>query len=160
MELFISCQGVPLELFPLMQGAPAPPWCSPSYSKVHDGCLEGKIGSFKAFLEGGWGGQQSLAYRWAGIHFPNLMVGYLRPLLLIFKRLYPFILINWTLSPLWREEGLWYSYAIEIYRWSLSSFGRKDTIIWKDSIIFWRLGLDCWMEGCSIKDRLRHSSFV
>ena len=53
MELFIPCQGVPLELFPLMQGSPAPPWCSPSYSKVHQGCLEGKIGSFKAFLEGG-----------------------------------------------------------------------------------------------------------
>ena len=128
--------------------------CSIFYFKVHQGCLEGKKRSSEALLEGGWGGGSSLASRWCGIRFPNLWGISPRPLFLIVNLLYPFSLINWTLSPWWSEEGVWYSYARGISRWSLSSFGRQDPTLWEASIIIWRLGLDCWMEDCNVKDRL------
>ena len=125
LELFPLMQGVLVALFTLVQGAPTPLWCSISYYNVLQGYLEETIWGFEALREGGWGGGSSLDSRWSGIRFPNLMRGYLRPLLLILNLLYSFILINWTLSPLWREEGLWYSYTGGISRWYLSKFGRQ-----------------------------------
>ena len=42
-----------MALFPLLKGVPTHLWISFSYSKMHQGCLEGKIGSFEALIEGG-----------------------------------------------------------------------------------------------------------
>ena len=132
-------QGVPLEPFSLMQGVPTPLWHFFSYFKVLQGYLEG------SYLDSRWGRGSSLDYRWGGIRFPNLLGWSLRPLLLILNLLYPFRLINWTLSPLWREEGLWYSYAGGISRWSLSSFGRITILIW---IIGWKIA--ALRLGCDV----------
>ena len=128
------CDIPPLVLCILLQGAAV--------------VFRAKFWSFEALLEGGWGGGSSLSSRWGGIWFPNLWGRSLRPLFLILNLLYPFILINWTLSPLWREEGLWYSYAVEFLGdpyhplgGLLSCFGGLDWIV-GGKIAMSRLGCD------------------